>query len=99
MTVILEFVALIVLRARLPEMKRPFRVPGGMFGAALITALPCAVLALAIYSHLSFEGIGALYLSAAGLASGPVAYLLLRRFVKQNQPDVEVPVELEASRS
>src|SRR5271167_2458369 len=29
----LEFVALIVLRIREPELKRPFRVPGGMFGA------------------------------------------------------------------
>src|SRR5277367_1841949 len=30
----LEFVALIVLRIREPELKRPFRVPGGMFGAS-----------------------------------------------------------------
>ncbi len=95
-TVILEFVALIVLRRRLPGMKRPFRVPGEMFGAILITVLPCAVLTLAIYSQISFEGVGALYLSGAGLATGPVAYVLLRRFVKKGTPDVDVPVEMEA---
>ena len=98
-TVILEFVALIVLRARLPNMKRPFRAPGGMFGAVLITVLPCAVLALAIYSNYTFEGAPALYLAVAGLATGPILYPLLKRFVKKDQPDVEVPVELEAAPS
>jgi amino acid transporter len=82
-TLILEFVALIVLRRRMPDMHRPFRVPGGMFGAVLITVLPCAVLLLAIYSHISFEGVGALYLSAAGLATGPVLYLVARRMKGQ----------------
>ncbi len=36
----LEFVALIVLRIREPELKRPFRVPGGMLGAILIGIPP-----------------------------------------------------------
>ncbi len=98
-TVILEFAALIVLRVRLPNMKRPFRVPGGMFGAVVITVLPCAILALAIYSHYTFEGAQALYLSAIGLATGPLLYPLLKRFLKKGKPDVEVPVELEASPS
>ena len=96
-TVILEFAALIVLRVRLPNMKRPFRVPGGMAGAVVITVLPCAILALAIYSHYTFEGAQALYLSAIGLATGPLLYPLLKRFVKKDRPDVAVPVEFEAS--
>ena len=29
----LEFLALVVLRIREPQLKRPFRVPGGLFGA------------------------------------------------------------------
>jgi hypothetical protein len=41
------------------------------------------VLLLAIYSHISFEGVGALYLSAAGLATGPVLYYVLRRMKRQ----------------
>jgi hypothetical protein len=62
----------------------------------LITVLPCAVLALAVYSHYTFEGAVALYLSAACLATGPVAYVILRLLVKKDRPDVEVPVEMEA---
>ena len=39
-----------------------------------------------------FSLIGALVLSALALATGPLAYPLLRRFVKRGQPDVAVPV-------
>jgi len=44
----LEFVALIALRLRAPEMSRPFRIPGGWFGVIVITLAPmcCAVLLL-----------------------------------------------------
>ncbi len=44
----LEFVALIVLRIREPELKRPFRVPGGLFGAIAIGIPPVLLLAFAI---------------------------------------------------
>ena len=43
----LEFVALIVLRIREPELKRPFRVPGGMLGAILIGIPPTLLLGFA----------------------------------------------------
>ena len=36
----LEFVALITLRLRAPEMSRPFRIPGGWFGVIVITLAP-----------------------------------------------------------
>ena len=44
----LEFVALIVLRVREPELKRPFRVPGGIFGAVLIGIPPVLLLGLSL---------------------------------------------------
>ena len=42
----LEFVALIALRIREPELVRPFRVPGGMLGALFIGVPPMLMLAL-----------------------------------------------------
>ncbi len=44
----LEFVALVVLRFTEPDLPRPFKVPGGIFGAVLAGALPIALLAFAI---------------------------------------------------
>ena len=35
-SLVLEFLALIVLRIREPQLARPFRVPGGMFGAIAV---------------------------------------------------------------
>jgi amino acid transporter len=40
----LEFVALIALRIREPELARPFRVPGGLFGAIAIGVVPMLLL-------------------------------------------------------
>jgi amino acid transporter len=40
----LEFVALIALRVREPELERPFRVPGGLFGAIAIAVPPMLLL-------------------------------------------------------
>jgi len=45
----LEFVALIALRVREPNLPRAFRVPGGMFGAAAIGIAPMLLLGLAIF--------------------------------------------------
>ena len=44
----LEFIALVVLRFTEPDLPRPFRVPGGIFGAILAGALPMMLLAFAI---------------------------------------------------
>ena len=45
---LLEFVALIMLRIREPNLLRPFRVPGGTAGAALLAIGPTALICLAI---------------------------------------------------
>src|SRR5207237_9537217 len=44
----LEFVALIVLRVKEPDLKRPFRVPGGMAGAAALGVCPVLLLGFAL---------------------------------------------------
>ena len=46
-SLVLEFFALYVLRLKSPNLPRPFRVPGGIVGAALIGVLPTALLILA----------------------------------------------------
>lgn len=92
---LLEFAALIVLRIQQPKMKRPYRVPGGWTGIVIITILPLLVLGLAVVSTIQEEGIGALWMSIAAILTGPLAYLVLKFFVKKDQPDVEVPIELE----
>ena len=45
-SLLLEFAALIALRIREPELKRPFRVPGGIFGAIFIGLPPMLLLGL-----------------------------------------------------
>jgi amino acid transporter len=45
----LEFVALIALRVREPQLPRAFRVPGGMFGVCAIGVAPMLLLGLAIF--------------------------------------------------
>ena len=44
----LEFITLVVLRIREPELKREFRVPGGLPGAILAGAFPMALMSLAL---------------------------------------------------
>jgi amino acid transporter len=45
-SLLLEFIALFVLRLREPELARPFRAPGGLVGAALLGVGPAALLML-----------------------------------------------------
>jgi amino acid transporter len=44
----LEFIALVALRIREPELPRAFRVPGGMFGAIAVGVAPLALLGFSI---------------------------------------------------
>ena len=47
-SLMLEFIALAVLRFREPDLPRPFRVPGGLFGAIAIGIPPMLLLAFSI---------------------------------------------------
>ena len=47
-SLVLEFLALIVLRVREPNLARPFRVPGGLFGAIMIGVCPALLLGFSV---------------------------------------------------
>jgi amino acid transporter len=54
----LEFVALIVLRVREPDLPRPFRVPGGLFGAVLVGVAPLLMLGFSVVRSQSEQVMG-----------------------------------------
>ena len=47
-SLMLEFVTLVVLRIREPELKREFRVPGGLVGAVMVGVFPLLLMSLAM---------------------------------------------------
>jgi amino acid transporter len=74
----LEFVALVVLRIREPQLERPFRVPGGMLGAVAVGVAPVLLLGFALVRSQSEQvwGISSFALGALVVAAGVVAYVL-----------------------
>lgn len=78
---ILEFVALVVLRYREPDLTRPYRIPGGWFGVGLVVLLPAIILGLAITDQFHSESAGlTMKFTLIALASGPLMWMLRRRW-------------------
>jgi amino acid transporter len=50
LSLVLEFVALVVLRIRQPGLPRPYRVPGGLLGAIGVGVLPTLLLGIALWN-------------------------------------------------
>ena len=74
---VLEFVALVVLRVREPGLSRPFRIPGGL-GVALLTGLgPTVLIGFALWAARGERVAGLPSLVFAGLVAlaGPVFYV------------------------
>jgi amino acid transporter len=82
---LLEFVALIVLRYREPGLVRPFRVPGGRVGAIAIAVGPALLIALAIWSARDERvfGINALLFSVLVALAGALLYALMQIAVRR----------------
>jgi amino acid transporter len=79
LSIVLEFVALIVLRVREPAMPRPFRVPGGLAGVVLLAVLPMLLLAGAMARNVAEQGLTrGLLLGLALVAAGPALYFLMK---------------------
>ena len=83
-SLLLEFVALVVLRVSEPLLPRPFQVPGGMWGAIAVGVLPTSLLVFALIycNHEQVFGMNALVFGVLVLAGGFVVYgldLILRR--------------------
>jgi amino acid transporter len=75
-SLMLEFVTLVALRIREPELKRQFRVPGGLTGAVTCGIFPLLLLSLAMVEseHESVLGMNGLAFGALIVAAGFVAY-------------------------
>jgi amino acid transporter len=76
----LEFIALIALRIREPELPRPFKVPGGMLGAIAIGIPPMLLLGFSIVrsQHESVLGMSSFAFGMILILAGVVAYLVNR---------------------
>jgi amino acid transporter len=72
----LEFAALICLRIREPELPRPFRVPGGRFGAVAIGITPMLMLGFSIFrsEHETVLGMSSFAFGMILIVAGVVAY-------------------------
>jgi amino acid transporter len=79
-SLVLEFVALVVLRVREPGLARPFRVPGGMVGAVLAGVGPTLLIGFALWAARDERVAGMPALGFAGLVAicGPLVYAAAR---------------------
>ena len=82
LSLLLEFVALVVLRIREPQLPRKFRVPGGLVGAIAVGILPMALLIAALFSSGDAGGESTVALVVGiGLAYlGPLIYWARERY-------------------
>jgi len=77
---VLEFVALVVLRVKEPELARPFRVPGGLWGAVAMGIGPTLLIGFALWAARGerVAGLPALEFAAIVAVAGPLVYLVAR---------------------
>ncbi len=86
---LLEFLALVILRMREPDLVRPFRVPGGTPGTILAGLGPAALIAFALWAARAerVAGMPALLFAALVAAAGPVVYALAQRHRAERSPE------------
>jgi amino acid transporter len=87
-SLLLEFVALVVLRRREPALHRPFRIPGGTAGAIATGLFPTALIAFAMYAarHERVLGLNALLFSALVGLAGAGVYGVAMLFRQRSLP-------------
>ena len=78
---VLEFVALVVLRVKEPGLMRPFKVPGGFWGAIAIGVGPTVLIGFALWAARGERVAGLPALGFAGIvaAAGPLVYMAAER--------------------
>ncbi|MCU1252253.1 MAG: amino acid permease-associated region [Edaphobacter sp.] len=76
----LEFVALVVLRVKEPDLVRPFRVPGGLWGAVGMGVGPMLLIGFALWAARDerVAGLPALEFATLVAVAGPLVYLVAR---------------------
>jgi amino acid transporter len=90
-SLLLEFVALVVLRIREPALVRPFRIPGGVPAAIAAGVGPALLIAFALYAARD-ERVGpmpALAFAALVAALGPLAWTLARLTISSRSPVID----------
>jgi amino acid transporter len=95
-SLMLEFVTLVVLRIREPELKREFRVPGGMAGAITCGIFPLALLILGTVEggNETVLGMNGLLFGALIIAAGFLIYFVTGKLnLRQTKPVVIEPAE------
>src|SRR4029077_15526656 len=88
-SLMLEFVTLVVLRIREPELKREFRVPGGLAGAICCGIFPLLLLSLAIAESGQETGlrVDGLVFGLLIITSGFLVYLVTGMLkIRQTKP-------------
>ena len=88
---LLEFVALLVLRFRFPHMKRPYKIPGGWWGAIAVT-VPPAFLTLWLLQNTFVQEPLAFWLGIGLATTAASSYFFLKKYVKKDQPDAELDI-------
>jgi amino acid transporter len=87
-SLLLEFIALVVLRLREPGLARPFRIPGGLPAAIAAGVGPAILIAFALYAARD-ERVGplpALAFAALVAALGPLAWMLAHFTLSRRSP-------------
>jgi amino acid transporter len=90
----LEFVTLVALRIREPELKREFRVPGGLTGAVLAGVFPLVLLSIALVESESQSvlGINGLLFGVLIMATGFGVYAATRKLRTRMAVDVAAEI-------
>ena len=96
LSLMLEFVTLVALRIREPELKRAFRVPGGLTGAISCGIFPLLLLSLAMVesNHETVMGINGLLFGTIIIAGGFLIYFVTGKLkIRQTKPVVPEKIE------
>jgi amino acid transporter len=87
-SLVLEFVALLALRVREPELPRPFRIPGGVPALIALAAGPVALLGFAVVKTAGDHvgGANGLLFGLVIALLGPAAYAATTRLYRTGRP-------------
>jgi amino acid transporter len=96
LSLMLEFVTLVALRVREPELKREFRVPGGLTGAITCGIFPLLLLSLAMVegNHETVLGMNGLLFGVVIIMFGFLTYFVTGKLkIRQTKPVVLGDIE------
>jgi len=78
---LMSFIIPFVIRVKHPEIRGPFRIPGGLPGLLLV-AIPPILISIFLIVTIGYDK---LFLGLGCIAAGPVSYLILQRPPKRSE--------------